>query len=103
MPVKSILNTRLNRALPELPAWRAASFWAQLLLVLSVMFNAVGVDLYAIFASIGAGSTPEEVIATGHRIARLVQELMPLFFGLWAWLERRAPNYRLVFWRREPA
>lgn len=44
-----------NTALPSLPAWRAPSFWAQLLI-----------------------------------------------FGIWAWVERRAPHFRLTFWKAAP-
>ncbi|MDO5648847.1 hypothetical protein [Paracoccus sp. (in: a-proteobacteria)] len=94
----SILTTGANVALPGLPAWHAASFWAQLLLVLSVICNAAGIDLFALLFAMGIGSTPDEVIATGHRAVSAVQELLPLIFGLWAWLERAAPNYRLKFW-----
>lgn len=95
----SILATGGNPDLPALPAWRAASFWAQVLLILSVMLNAVGVDLFAALADMGLGSTPDEVAATGARTVGAVQQLLPLIFGIWAWLERAAPRFRLIFWK----
>ncbi|WP_353429479.1 hypothetical protein [Paracoccus denitrificans] len=96
----SVLATGANTALPALPAWKAASFWAQLLLILSVIFNAVGIDIFAVFSDMGLGASPEEVIATGERAVSAVQQLLPLVFGIWAWLERSAPSFRLTFWER---
>lgn len=97
----SILATGTNKALPALPAWRAASFWAQLLLVLSVLANAMGVDLFAALGEMGLGRTPDEVIATGERAVSAVQQLLPIAFGFWSWIERRAPRYQLKFWGGE--
>jgi len=76
--------------LPPLPVWQARSFWASLLLVATVAANAFGVDLVALLGE------PEAVLDRGAGIA---QALAPVIFGLWAWLERRAPNYRLVWGR----
>lgn len=89
-----------NIDLPELPFWQARSFWAQVLLALSVWLNAQGIDLFGLLRELGIGGTPDEVIATGERLVSVWQQLAPILFGLWAWIERRAPNYRLVFWRR---
>lgn len=100
IPVVSVLATGQNKSLPPLPAWQAASFWAQVLLALSVALNAVGIDLFAVLSGMGLGATPEEVVSTGHKVARAVQELLPFVFGVWAWIERKAPTFRLVFWRR---
>ncbi len=97
LPV-SVLATGANTALPALPAWKAASFWAQFLLVLSVIANTFGVDIFAVFSGMGLGSTPEEVIASGGRAVGAVQQLLPLVFGVWAWIERSAPSFRLTFW-----
>lgn len=96
----SILTAGANPGLPALPVWRAASFWAQLLLVLSVIANTVGLDLFAVLGDMGLGGTPEEVIATGERAVSAVQQLLPMIFGIWAWIERRAPRYRLTFFGR---
>jgi len=88
-----------NAALPDLPAWQARSFWAMLLAVVATAANAFGVDLFGFLGQIGAGATPDEVIATGERAISAWQMLAPLVLGIWAWLERRAPNYRLTLFR----
>lgn len=88
-----------NIDLPELPVWQARSFWAQLLLVASVLANAAGIDIFGALRDMGIGSNPDEVMATVTRIGSALQVLSPILFGVWAWLERRAPNFRLVFWR----
>ncbi|MDT8856445.1 hypothetical protein RNZ50_15735 [Paracoccaceae bacterium Fryx2] len=85
----------MNLTLPVLPVWQARSFYAQLLLFAAVMLNLAGIDLFAVLGQIGAGSTPEEVLTTGDRVISAWQQVAPLAFGLWAWVERRAPNYRL--------
>ncbi|MDO9525057.1 MAG: hypothetical protein Q7J57_05880 [Gemmobacter sp.] len=84
-----------NLDLPMLPFWQARSFYAQLLLALSVLCNMAGIDMFAALTEIGAGTTPDEVLATGDRVISAWQQLAPLLFGLWAWMERRAPNFRL--------
>lgn len=94
----SILATGSNANLPPLAAWRAASFWAQVLLVLSVVLNYFGIDLFAVLSDMRLGNSPEEVIATGERAVSAVQQLLPLVFGIWAWIERKAPRFRLTFW-----
>ena len=91
-----------NRDLPELPFWQARSFWAQLLLVLSVLANAAGFDLFGALREMGIGANPDEVMATVTRIGSALQVVSPILFGVWSWLERRAPNFRLVFWREPP-
>lgn len=91
-----------NKNLPELPALMARSTWA-ILLAFAVSFaNARGFDLMGFFAEIGAGSTQDQVIATGERAVSAWQFFAPLALGLWAWIERRAPNFRLVFWKAPP-
>ncbi|MBO4168889.1 hypothetical protein [Cereibacter azotoformans] len=93
-----IAATVTSAALPALPIWQARSFYAQILLIVSVALNAFGIDLFRTLGEIGWGSTPEEVIATGDRAVAAWQQIAPLVFGLWAWIERRAPNFRLVWW-----
>ena len=75
--------------LPPLPAWHARSFYAAILLLATVICNAGGVDLHALLGRLGLGVTDDRVLDS-------VMQLAPLAFGVWAWLERRAPNYRLV-------
>lgn len=89
-----------NLTLPVLPMWQARSFWVQLLLALTVMLNAQGVDLMGALGVLGLGSTPEAVIDTGARTVNAVQQLLPILLAIWAWLERRAPNFRLSLWGR---
>ena len=81
-----------NTALPPLPAWHARSFYASLLLVATVVCNALHFDLGAWFAAHLGLETSADVLD-------FVMAVMPICFGLWAWIERRAPRYRLV-WRR---
>lgn len=85
-----------NEDLPALPAWKAPSFWAQFLAVLMIVLNAMGIDLMALTAELGFGRTPEEVVATGEHAVSLVQQLLPILFGVWGAFERRAPNFRLT-------
>lgn len=91
-----------NTDLPELPALMARSTWAILLAFAVSIANARGFDLMGFFAEIGAGTTQDEVIATGQRAVSAWQIIAPLVLGLWAWIERRAPKFRLVFWRKPP-
>ena len=84
--------------LPTLPVWQARSTIAQALLIGSVAANALGVDLIGVAAEIGLGSTPDQIADTGISI---YQTVAPVAFGVWAWLERRAPSYQLVWpWGR---
>lgn len=91
-----------NTNLPELPTLMARSTWAILLAFAVSVANARGFDLMAFFAEIGAGTTQDEVIATGERAVSAWQLFMPIALATWAWIERRAPNFRLVFWRKPP-
>lgn len=97
----SILTAGASKALPALPVWKAASFWAQLLLVLSVACNAAGIDLFAALSAMGLGATPDAVLANGERAVSAVQQLLPMIFGVWAWIERRAPRFRLTLFNRK--
>lgn len=84
----------MNLSLPTLAVWKARSFWAQLLLVATVLFNAIGIDLMGLFQAMGLGDNPEQVIDGG---ISLWQTVAPIIFGFWAWWERRSPNFRLVW------
>lgn len=79
-------------SLPEMPAWHARSFYASLFMALSLVANMIGVDFLAWTSEIGLGDTKKEVLDQ-------VELLMPLLFALWAWIERLAPNFKLV-WHR---
>lgn len=85
-----------NISLPMLPLFAARSTWAMVFATLITVFSALGIDLLGFFTSIGAGSTPDEVLATGQRVVSAWQIVAPLAFGFWAWIERRAPNFRLT-------
>jgi hypothetical protein len=93
---------RPNLTLPELSVLdpRARSTWALGLLLLASVLNALGVDLWALTRDLGLGASPQEVIASGERAVGAWQAVSPLLFGLWLWIERRAPSFRLVLWRR---
>lgn len=80
-----------NRNLPELPAWHARSFYAQLLLVVTVLVQVFGYDMGELVARLG--------FLNPGQLLDFVMAVMPLAFGFWAWFERRAPNYRLVLKR----
>lgn len=80
-----------NKNLPELPAWRARSFYAQLLLVATVLAQVMGYDMGELVAHAGFDD-PGQVLD-------FAMAAMPLVLGFWAWFERRAPNYRLVLKR----
>jgi hypothetical protein len=84
----------MNRAFfeGEMPAWHARSFYAMLLTAATVLCNAFGIDFLAFLGDLGLGNGE-------HEILNNIEMLMPLLFALWAWIERRAPRYRLV-WRR---
>ena len=90
-----------NTALPMLPVWQARSFWLQIITVAVVVCNAMGVDLMAVTSGMGLGATPDAVITTGSNAVGWAQQLLALGLGIWAWVERRAPHYRLVWpWSR---
>lgn len=81
----------MSETAPELPAWHARSFYAQILLIVTVLAQAAGIDLAGWIERLGF---------TGERqLLDFVVAVMPALFGLWAWLERRAPRFRLVFRR----
>lgn len=75
-----------------MPAWHARSFYASALMAATVLCNVIGLDFLAFLQGMGLGQNEDEIL-------RNVEMLMPLLFGLWAWIERRAPNFRLV-WRK---
>lgn len=79
-----------NMHLPPLPAWHARSFYASLLMALTIIANAAGWDLWGVLGHLGLGATPDQVVDR-------IMMLMPLAFGFWAWWERKAPNFRLSF------
>ncbi len=96
LPV-SVLKTGGNEYLPGLPASQAASSWAVVLMALATIANTLGVDLFGFLSGLGLGDSPEEVIDAGGRTIGAVQQLLPLVFGVWAWIERLAPRFRLTF------
>ena len=54
LPTTAILAALSNNAaLPALPIWQARSFYAQILLIVSVGLNAFGIDLFATLGEIG--------------------------------------------------
>ena len=86
-----------NTALPELNGFAARSFWLQLLTVIAMILNSQGIDIWATLREAGIGGNPAQVLATGDRIVAIWQQALPIVTGIWAYLERRAPHYRLVW------
>lgn len=97
---KSVLTLPPNDDLPVLPVWRVPSFWAQVLALLTALLNTFGIDLMGFFAAIGWGASPAEIVTHGERAVSAIQQLLPFVFGFWSFIERRAPHFRLVFWRK---
>lgn len=89
-----------NKALPELPAWQARSFWLTLVTGGVALANSQGIDLLSVFALMGLGASPDAVVDSAERGITAVQTLLPYVTGVWAYFERRAPNFRLTFWRK---
>lgn len=89
-----------NTLLPETPAYGVKSFWLLLITVLITACNALGFDLAASLCEVGLGCTAEDIGTKAEHAVSLVQQLLPIITAVWLWLERRAPNFRLVFWRK---
>ena len=85
-----------NKALPELEAWKARSFWLTLVTGAVALANSRGIDLMGVTGEVGLGSTPGAVVDNATQYVSAVQQLLPLITGTWALIERRAPNFRLV-------
>lgn len=94
--LRQLVTLSNNTDLPEISAWKVKSFWLQLLLVATIVLNYLGIDLTKALAEMGLGNSPEEVVATGQRAVNAFQEVfIPIILGVWMWLERRAPKFRL--------
>lgn len=92
-----------NKKLPELAAWKARSFWLTAVTGAVAVANSQGIDLLGALGEIGLGTTPDAVVDNAVQGVSAVQTLLPFVTGTWAWIERRAPNFRLVFWKRTGA
>lgn len=75
----------MNQNLPELSVWQARSTYAVLIAIVFSVLSQFGVQL-------PEGFGPEVVTEYLFQTATAVAVV-------WAWLERRSPNYSLVFWR----
>ena len=95
-----MLKLSNNTLLPEAPAYGVKSFWLLLVTVLITACNAMGFDLAASLCDVGLGCTAEDIGAKAEHAVSLVQQLLPIITAVWLWFERRAPNFRLVFWRK---
>ena len=74
-----------NTSLPALPFWRARSWWATLIAAALALSSAFGFDL------LGAAGAADEAALTDR-----IMEIVTAAAVIWAWGERRAPNYRLT-------
>lgn len=86
-----------NRALPPLNPMLARSTYAGLLTLIVGICTAYNIDLIGLATGLGFGTTEDEIIKTGERAVSAYQVLANIALGIWAWWERRAPNYRLSF------
>lgn len=75
----------LNTPLPPLAFWQARSFWLTLVTILLGAFPQLGRDLLELLG-----------LSDASQLVDVIMNIVPLATGLWAWLERRAPNRRLV-------
>lgn len=89
-----------NTDLPEASAFGVKSFWLLLITVVLQACNMLGINLLPGFCEVGLGCTAEELATKGETAAGLIQQLVPILTAVWLWFERRAPNLRLVFWRK---
>lgn len=95
-----MLRLSNNTDLPEASAFGVKSFWLLLITVVLQACNMLGINLLPGFCEVGLGCTAEELAAKGETAAGLIQQLVPILTAVWLWFERRAPNLRLVFWRK---
>ena len=95
-----MLRLSNNTDLPEASAFGVKSFWLLLITVLVTACNAAGFQLLPSLCEVDLGCTAEDVVARGEMAVGLIQQLLPILSAVWLWIERRAPNYRLTFWRR---
>lgn len=90
-----------NVDLPALNGFAARSTWLIVVAAAIQIFNMLGLDLMALLGAMGIGATPEAVVATGERVVAAWQMVAPILLSVWAWIERRAPNFRLTWpWGR---
>lgn len=81
----SVVTTSQNTGLPPLSPLRTPSFWAVVVSVICGVGSIVGVDVLAAFG-----------LTTETELVNLILQLVGVGAGVWAWIERRAPRYRLV-------
>ena len=84
------MNKLENSPLPEMPTWHARSTYLAAYAVIIPVLKWFGLDLEPTLRDLGL---PAEVIAT------ILVEMGPPLAAAWFWLERRAPRYKLVWWR----
>lgn len=76
----------MNKNLPELSIWQARSTYAMIIAILSSLLAAFNVEL------------PPEL--GPEVLTDVVFNAVTLGAALWAWKERRSPNYTLVLKRK---
>lgn len=69
---------------PKLPAWQARSFWLTLFTVLTPLAGAAGLDLPGLLGARSPGAAADTVV-----------QLLPMLTAIWAWSERRRPDFDL--------
>lgn len=83
-------NTQYTPELPEASVWTVRSTYATLLTLLLVALRLLGYD-------------PDGWMAANNLVSEVLVEaiwqVIPFVSAAWAWWERKAPKYKLVFWR----
>jgi hypothetical protein len=70
--------------LPELPMWQARSFWLTLVAAAAQVAALSGFDLFGFFGA-----------ADDQAFTDSIMQIVSAVAVVWAWLERRAPNFKL--------
>lgn len=86
-----------NGVLPPLNPFKARSTYAMILTLVLAVCGSLGIDLFAWTSELGLGANEDELVATGEQAVSAIQVLLNIGAGIWLWVERRAPNFRLSF------
>ena len=76
--------------LPELSVWQARSTYAALITGTLIIANSAGFDPDRWLTAHGM---------TTYGLLDAAFQIAPLVAGAWAWLERKTPNFKLVWWK----
>lgn len=80
-----------NSPLPPLPAWQARSFWLTIVGAVSQVAVLFHFDLLAFFG-----------VAGQEQLVDAIMQIVAVVAMVWAWFERKAPNYQLSLSGKKP-